>query len=216
MSDVLTLASDFIDRMSNPGYGIRVNEDYSLRFANLLSSEGFDRLIQAEAGRLSDVNALSPHGWLWLLGWARAKDVSLNDKLLLDLAERWSNVFMQVSVIELATQRSDWDQRAEVTSLENFDHAWLRELMRRCTKWSNMEQVKPEDYTGRSERCLIALLQVGRDITLDAASSLLNHHWLGQATLLKFFWLRCDLLDEETRSIWISRLQPPRRPDERL
>ena len=42
MNEILTLASDFVERMSNPAYGVRVNEDYSYglqRFCLQTSSE---------------------------------------------------------------------------------------------------------------------------------------------------------------------------------
>lgn len=70
MSAVFPLASEFIDRMANPAHGIRVNEEYSLRFAKLLSSEEFALLLRREASRLKDPDDLTAHGWLWLLGWA--------------------------------------------------------------------------------------------------------------------------------------------------
>src|SRR4026208_239719 len=108
MSDVLALSSDFIERMSNPAYGVSVNEDYSIRFGKMLTSDGFDDMLQHEARRLRNVDTLSSHGWLWLLDWAKSRNISLDDELLLDLTERWSSVFMQVSVIDLATQNAEW------------------------------------------------------------------------------------------------------------
>ena len=33
MTALLTLASEFIERMSNPAYGVLVNEEYAIRFA---------------------------------------------------------------------------------------------------------------------------------------------------------------------------------------
>ena len=63
--------------------------------------------------------------------------------------------------------------------------------------------------TRRSETVLIALMQVGREITLDAASTLLNHQWIGQPRLVEFFWSICRGLDDETQHLWVSRLRPP-------
>jgi hypothetical protein len=213
MSRVLALASDFIERMSNPAYGVRVNEDYSMRFADLLSSEGFADLLSSEIEELKDPDTLSPHGWLWLLSWARSRKIRLDGKLMLDLTESLSSVFMQVATIDLATQQADWGRRETVAPLNEFDHRWMSKLLRRCTEGHGEKDMKYDHVdTRRSENTLIALMQVGSDITLDAASTLLNHHWPGQYSLVRFFWSLCGELDHETREVWISRLRPPKKP----
>lgn len=211
MSRVLALASDFIERMSNPAYGIRVNEDYALRFAALLSSDGFDGLMREEVTQLQDPETLSAHGWLWLLNWARSKEMSLNGELLLQLTTKFTNVFMQVAVIDLATRRADWARRETIPPLEKFDHPWLSNLLHGCT-YVPAEDEMEVGYvdTRRAETILTALMQVGSDIALDAASALLNHDWIGRSSLQRFFWSLCDELDDETRAHWISRLHPPR------
>ena len=211
MSQVLTLASEFIERMSNPAYGIRENEDYTMRFGSLLASEGFDDMLRREVAQLTNPESLSPHGWFWLLSWARSKNISLDEKLLLNLSERLSSVFMQVAIIDVATRMVDWKRRETVTPLQKFDYPWLSELLRRCTKGHIEKDSRPHHIdTRRSETVLIALMQVGSDITLDAASTLLNHRWSGQSLLVKFFWSLCRELDEETREEWVSRLHPPK------
>ena len=111
MSEVLTLASEFIDRMSNPAYGIHINEEYSLRFANLLKSNEFEHRLEREVERINDTDTLSPYGWLWLLGWVKSRNVVLDDELLLRLTEKWASISMQVSAIELETRRADWARR---------------------------------------------------------------------------------------------------------
>lgn len=118
MSEVLTLASDFIDKMSNPSYGIHVNEDYSLRFAKLIENNEFVGPLVTEIRRLRDVNTFSPYGWLWILNWARSKRINLNSTLLLDLTEKWSSISMQALVIEVATQGADLGDRKYSTSLD--------------------------------------------------------------------------------------------------
>ena len=213
MSDVLTLASDFIDKMSNPAHGIHVNEDYSLRFASLLESEGFEGLLRREATRLNNKNTLTPNGWLWLLGWARSKDVALDDTLLLDLSEYWSSISMQVSTIEIATRNTIWSRRQRISSLEEFEHPWLAQLLQRCTTVADEDNIETNNIRARNaQNILVALLQVGSDLTLDAATTLLHHRWPGQRALLEFFWRLVDGLDDETQDVWISNVQPPQRP----
>jgi len=211
MSQVLALASEFIERMSNPAYGIRENEDYTMRFGALLASEGFDTMLRREVAQIKDPDSLSPHGWLWLLSWARSNEIPFDERLLLHLTENLSSVFMQVAAIDVATRRADWMPRKTVAQLHEFDHPWLAELLRRCTE-VHREKDTGHDHvdTRRSETVLIALMQVGSDITLDAASALLNHSWIGQSLLVEFFWSLCSELDDETRERWVSRLHPPK------
>lgn len=210
MSQVLTLASEFIERMSNPAYGIRENEDHTMRFGALLASEGFEDLLRREVAQIRSPESLSPHGWLWLLNWARSQDIALDDKLLLHLTENFSSVFMQVAAIDVATRRADWVPRTSVVHLHEFDHPWLAKLLRRCTDVHDEEITTHRHVdTRRAETVLVALMQVGSDITLDAASSLLNHEWIGQSMLVEFFWSLCNGLDSGTRRKWISRLHPP-------
>ncbi len=54
MSGLLSLARDYIERMANPVYGFAVNEEYSLRFAELLATEGFESSLRREVEELRD------------------------------------------------------------------------------------------------------------------------------------------------------------------
>lgn len=210
MSHILPLASDFIERMSNPSYGIRVNEDYSIRLGTLLSSEGFEHELLREIEQLRDPEALTPHGWLWLLSWTRAKGASLDGKLLLHLAESFSSVFMQAAVIDLATLGFDGQSSDSTATIAEFSHPWLSMLLSNCTDaHGDDDKERRQADTRRAETVLIALMQVNREITLDAASTLLNHSWAGQPLLVQFFWSLCNELDDETQEVWISRLRPP-------
>lgn len=218
MSEILTLASEFIDRMSNPAYGIHTNEEYSLRFANLLKTNEFEYRLEGEIERISDIDVLSPYGWLWLLGWVKSRNVDLDDEVLLQLTEKWSSISMQVSTIELATRRAYWGNRKYNVPINEFDHPWLATLLRRCVTINNSDDERIESRNIRtrySQSILVALLQVGSNITLDAASTLLHHRWLGQFSLLEFFWLLVDGLDGETQDVWLSNIRPPDRPFER-
>jgi hypothetical protein len=195
--------------MSNPAYGIRVNEEYALRFSELLSSEGFNALLQHEAERSFDVDDLTPHGWLWFLGWARSHDVNVNEDLLLHLTERWSNVFMQVLAIDVATQQAEGGSRSAITPLSEFEHPFLRRLLQHSVELPEIESGGYEDIpTTRAENTLVALLQIGRDITIEAARSLLHHSWRGQSKLRNYYMALRENLDAETQEIWDLRLGP--------
>jgi len=218
MSTTLALAADFIERMSNPAYGIRTNEEYALRFAMLLDSEQFGSLMIHEAKELSAIDTLTPHGWLWFLRWAQSQSVPLNHKVLLDVIETWSSVLLQASAIDVGTQDTEWTEHRQIVPLEEFNHPFLRELLLRSirlpeTEPSQVEKIEGLDEglvrTSRAEGVLVALLQVGREITLDAATTLLHHRWMGQFKLVNYFWLLWQGLDAETQEVWNSRLRPP-------
>jgi hypothetical protein len=212
MSTMLTLAAEFLDRMTNPSYGPAINEDYSLRFAVLMSAENSDKSLDEEIGLLENVNTLGPYVWLWIINRARSRDIILSEDLLLHLTGRWPDVFIQAPVIDLATRNAEWSSPENVVSIKSFGHPWLSRLLQQCTGYRNdVADRSMFTLSRRAELSLISLLQVGKGITLDAASTLLNHSWEGRSHLVEFFWYRWDQLDEETQVIWQSRLHPPNR-----
>jgi hypothetical protein len=212
MSPFFTLAYDFIERMSNPAYGIRVNEDHALRFATLLESEGGITRLENEAKELSSSDSLTPHGWLWLLTWTRAQRIELNQELLLTLADTWSSVFMQVLVIDVATMSAEERPRERgrvPVSLSNISNTFLRELLQRVTHIGDLESRREVIPTQRAENTLVALLQIDRDVTIAAASSLLHHEWRGKSALLEFYRTLRNGFDEDIAKIWDDRLGQP-------
>jgi len=233
MSDFLELARDFIERMTNPAYGAETNEDYAIRLGRLLRSESFRGRLTEEVATVRDRDALTSHGWMWLLEWAKANGVTLPEDLLLELFDEWSSVFAKAEVIDVATARAP-DRRVEDygdATLEEFPHSFLRRLLLAVTGPRESEP-RPFDKraldegreggrdevreVGRAGPALVALMQVGRPIALDAAAVLLRHRWPGRAPLLEYFWALAAATDDETREIWIARLQPPERPRDTL
>jgi hypothetical protein len=197
--------------MANPVYGYTTNEDYSMRFAKLLESEGFEDQLGEEIRTLRDRDALTSHGWLWLIGWAKSRNIDLAEDLLVDLFEEWWSVYARCAIIDLATHRNEGQLRSTDNPLNEFPNRFLAKIMLLATKPEEAEGSTNElsRQTGRAESVLVSLLQVGRPITLEAASVLLRHHWKGQAQLLEFFWALCNSLDRETRDAWVERLKPP-------
>lgn len=230
MSDLFVLAADFIDRVANPGYGIRVNEDYSLALSTLLGSEdrAVETLLSQQVKSLYNPDALTPHGWLWLMAWARSSSVDLNNRMLLAVVLRWPIVFVQVPAIELATRRKKWRRRKRVSSLASFGHPWLRDLLKVCVEWRDYghdegdgtrraadDQTLAPLHPGLAQSILVALLQLGNELSLDAAATLLNHSWPGQTALLASYEMLLTGLDPETRSVWELRLGKGRRDQNR-
>src|SRR5690349_9132610 len=101
MSDLLKLAADFIEKMNNPANGPLVNEEYSLKMAQMLTGEGFREVLANEIQTVEDVNTLSSYGWIWLIKWCRVNEIIISERLLFELMQQWSNVFMQTAIIDL-------------------------------------------------------------------------------------------------------------------
>jgi len=238
MSDLLFLASDYIERMSNPVYGVSMNEDYGLKLATLLRREGFEASLTEEIRSLRDPNTLTSFGWLWLFGWARARNIALDEDLLIALYEEWSSEFIKAAIVELATQDFKYSPNpipkpypTQTSLIEEFPNRFLSRIMAQATRVSDAKldpsedrpsaqrnamspeeeqnQFEQEPSTELAESTLIALLQVGSDITTDAAKVLLEHEWPGKDQLLESFREILDGLEPETRKVWITRLEPP-------
>jgi hypothetical protein len=227
MSDLLFLASDYIERMANPVYGTSMNEDYALKFATLLSREGFEERLNEEMKTLTDRETLTSYGWLWLFGWARSRDIDLNEDLLFDLYEEWSSVFVRAEIVDLATRNVDYSERPNIDlSVEGFPNRFLSRIMSQATRRPEMDETRypeaedrelfeeqraPEagPSTALAESTLAALIQVDTPITIDAARVLLWHKWEGQEQLLQSFWAIYEALDPETHDVWAKHLDPP-------
>jgi hypothetical protein len=230
MSSLLELAADFFDRMANPAHGAQVNEEYALRLAALLDGELESRLTE-EARRLSDAQALTPHGWMWVLGWSKAHEVRLDDALLTALCEQWESSTFKAMVIENAIgfQHDNVEASAPAAtfSIDDVDGTWLRELIRRAVQITPSDNDQPDprqaEFPGNSRNAsesivrrhsrhahslLVALLLVDQYVTLNAASALLRHPWVGRPALLESFEARVMALDPESQSIWLQRLAP--------
>jgi hypothetical protein len=229
MSDLLILARDYIEKMANPVYGFTINEDYSIRFARLLERDGFENLLTGEIREVHDRDALTSYGWLWLMGWAKSRSIDLSEALLLELFDEWSSVFIKCTILELATQRTE-NARTDrgAVRLSDFPNRFLRNVMVAAISTKRPDVPEQDPFRpereerpfieplsmGRSESLLVALLQVGTPVTLDAASVLLRHECEGQEQLRAFFWVLFDALDPETRTEWRRQLGSlPERPE---
>lgn len=216
MSTVLALARDFIERMSNPVFGISVNEEYSLEFGQLLQSEGFTEQLRRDIQSLEYPGEMTSHAWMWLIGWARSNRVALRDNLLVELFDQWSSVFVKTAILDLITteSRESWrperDRRGDIS-----ENPVIAAIVARTIAYGPSGEREQQDAPGimaplgRAEAALIALLQVGRPVTLQAAHGLLQQRWPGQERLLEFFWSLADSLEEETRAVWLREVDPP-------
>lgn len=220
MSSLLELATEFLDRMTNPAYGADVNEEYALRLARLLDGALAERLA-SEAQELRTPDALTPHAWTWLLGWAKSAGTALDPELLLALCEQWESATFKAAVIEAAIVNDSGEPSSagvrDVPDVRDFPNPWLRTLLTRATH-PDVEPTRADSkvpltrgyrHSRHVQSLLNALLLVERDVTVRAAAALLREPWEGQRALLEAFWARIESLDPETREVWLGRLQPP-------
>lgn len=215
MAALLTLAADFIEKVSNPSYGRLINEEYSMKLGQLMNEEGFKDTLRREIETTTDVNTLSSHGWIWLIQWCRINEIKLPAELSLRLVQRWSNVFVQASIIDLATYDTDESNRS-LPNTRGPDNDWLIQLIEICTTSPRNEQTESSSEEENvnslaAENLLIALLQVGSFVAITTAQRLLNEQWPGREKLRRFFWFRFDRLDAQTQEIWLSIISPPER-----
>jgi hypothetical protein len=175
---------------------------------------------------------LSSHGWLWLVGWAKSRNIDLTTDLLVELFDEWSDVFVKTNVMDLATRNAEYKVPGYLDiSIENFPDEFLRRVMLSAVRieregsrelgrtFDEQEEFRrPEAVPaiGRAEALLVSLLQVGRSITLNAASTFLSYEWQGQGHMQIFFFLLYDKLDEESQTAWRRSIPGmPNRPNER-
>jgi hypothetical protein len=219
MSSLLALASEFLDRMSNPAFGVQVNEDYATRFATLIDESDEERLA-GEIAQLRSASELTANGWSWLLGWVRAHpEVRVRGATLLDVCEHWESATFKADVIETAIVAPLDFEEERPGVVEGVPNPWLQELVSRAVLFSETSQSDEHDEGEPGEdvgprlssrhiySLLLALLQVGDDQTLQAATALLGHRWAGQESLREFVTSWLQGLDPQTRAMWSTRLQ---------
>ena len=224
---LIELAAEFFDRMANPVYGAQVNEEYALRFGQLMDDEATYRMAR-EVRQVRSVSALSPSGWSWLLGWVRTEpEAELSPSVLRDLCEQWPSTTFKAEVIRTALSRSDRpvsrdSYGRDQVGIDSLPDPWLRELLFRSVRpetteetdieLSDTDRAEPTLHSRHVHSLLMALILVDTEESLDAAAALLQHPWPGQESLVSAFWSRVNALEEEAREVWIDRLRPPPDP----
>jgi hypothetical protein len=228
MSSLIELASEFLDRIGNPAYGAQINEEYAIRLTALLGIDTpeIDRRFATEVAALDDVEALTPTGWLWVLRWARAHDVRMSPDLLRALVERWEATSFKAVAIETAIADADDAERSETWLAGLVDRAVRTEITGDTTRPRdfggdepdrNQKSIRPPSERRGSRHAyslFLALVACDTAATTNAASDLVGRDWDGAEDLVLSVWARLDSLDDESRDVWLSRLQIPARPSD--
>lgn len=226
MKGFLGLASDFIERMSNPAFGTQVNESYGLRLAQLLAHD--KEMASAMTGMNDlqdwDVSLLTTDGWLWLLGWMKSHGTRPPDAFLHSLFDSTNYLPVRLRVVEAVTATAGLERfrdrhRESPPDIREFPESWLRTRMVRAVGPQELERRRERDGEPRflgpenvdlavaeSVELATLLLQVGNETALLTARSLLAHRWKGSERLRTHITQLFSGLDEETRSKWYFEL----------
>jgi hypothetical protein len=217
MSGLLRLANEFIDRMMNPAFGSLVNDEYAMRLGELLSDDEASARLESEMGRLTRVDELSAHTWMWLLSMP-GSDTALGTDLLLELARAFQSATFRVAVIDCATRGrprmgpTEDITLEEVPTLDQIDDRFLSGLVQSAVRTPRAQVTTNGVDVGsfpEAETLLVALLTVDRRDCHQVARALLHYEWPGQRALLAFFESRTTAMDDESRNRWL-RLRPAR------
>ncbi|GAA4363855.1 hypothetical protein [Nocardioides caricicola] len=223
MSGLLRLANEFLERMMNPSYGPLLNDEYAMRLGELLADEHTSDQLAQEATRLTRVDELSAHTWLWLLGQPQAD--AIDRGLLGYLCIEFEAAAFRARVIDSALRDNPRLEPGEVyvsgrQSIQELENVWLRDLVATVVQLgddSEGTQAPSSDSAGNfrgpdpynAQSMLVALLSVGRRDCHEAAAALLHHEWAGQDALLRSFDSRMTSMDEASQTQW-TRLRPGR------
>jgi hypothetical protein len=107
---------------------------------------------------------------------------------------------MQVLIVDLGTRDYE-DHHGDRKEWLSSYVRWSIDVAGDTVEWRNVD-------TRRAETAFITLLQVGRGITIDAAARLLRRDWVGRGQLLEFYQNWTAGLDDDSRKMWMSRLEP--------
>jgi hypothetical protein len=218
VNGLLAIAESFIDRMTNPRYGPAVNEEYAMRFTELLNGDpGFATELANLSLDPEDIDSLPACAWPWYLEWRRLEGAPP------PTADFFEVLFAATDdpAIRLAVVQSALSERAADSSQDDFPDAalaplsdpglgseergairssWLRSQATRLTRAGDPAQTLPDAI-----ELATYLLQIGDS---DSLASLLSLPWPGQEALITAIarQLADANLDPETAAAWRSRL----------
>lgn len=235
MNGFLALAEGFLDRMTNPQYGTEVNEEYSLRFHQVLAEDPeFAVSFASLPLDPEDIDSLPICAWPWYLQWRAERSEPPSAEFLDALFEATDDPGVRLAVLQSALSdhshsRQDGanDTRpygngqpapddsaatspearwsSELEEREAIRSLWLSNRLTRLTG-------EPIDSSTFPEVVDIAtyLLQLGDTANLRA---FLSRPWVGQEALRQTVegQLAEANLDPETAARWRSQLglDPP-------
>jgi hypothetical protein len=108
MNGLLGIAESFLDRMTNPQYGAEVNDEYSLRFHQLLLEDlAFADSFARLALDPEDVGSLPICAWPWYLQWRAERAPPPSADFLDALFDSTDDPAVQMTVLQSALSDRD-------------------------------------------------------------------------------------------------------------
>jgi hypothetical protein len=106
MNGLLAIAETFLDRMTNPQYGNEINDQYALRFNQLLAG---DREFADSFARLDldpeDVGSVPMCAWPWYLQWRMERAAPPSESFLNALFDSTDDPAVRMIVMQSALSR---------------------------------------------------------------------------------------------------------------
>lgn len=220
MKAFVGLAAEFIDKLANPAHGVETNEAYGARLASLEQGDsrfGEQFAAACEELQADDLHLLGTSGWIWLLGWLASRSRRPPDAILDALYDETQDVVVRLRIVEAVTTFPPTIERFTVlrrrtTPLSEVPDRWLARRLVSLVE-PGVNRVDPSALAATQEFTLL-LLQVGNEVALSTARSLLAHHWPGGEELQASVRALFSRLDGETREAWLRMLglegSPPR------
>lgn len=223
MKGVIGLGADFFERLTDPVYGVEVNEAYAARLTDLTRRD--ERMwTQLLANDLapSDVDLLPAQTWLWYLDWLGDNGGLPPDDFVTALYEDVGDPVFRLRIVEavirhpeVATQLTERRLPGD-GGLAGLPSSWVRMRLLGLVRGSQADQ----EFEDREEQfheafeLATSLLQIGSQPALAVLGALLSHRWPGRGWLAdQVDHLLSATLEGEDLNNWRRRLglRPPPR-----
>jgi hypothetical protein len=189
MNALIGLVADFLDHLSDPGFGRQTNESYNLRLGSLLDKDErlSEQLANADLGP-DDVSSLSLASWLWYLRWRTLHGGQVpDDAFLSQLYDTTNEPIVRLRVVETVVMHYRGDQATtdwgpERRGLSLLPDNWLRHRMESIVGERESEASAPP--AEQAWELSAYLLQLGDDFSLAALRALLAEQWSGRPFLI--------------------------------
>jgi hypothetical protein len=162
----LRLASDFIERAASAGYGVPINEEYTLRWLMLRADGDVMRALNVAELGPNDVDTLSPEAWVWLGASLGGNDPELPAALMEALFTATDDPIYRLRIADVALRHPSLSERYSrfFPSLFEAPPSWPRDRLLRLGD-------KEGERDGLAEMITI-LLQVGNKPSLRLLNGL--------------------------------------------
>lgn len=183
MTVPLALLADFIEKLTEPRFGLATNETYAARLTTELDADPeFAAEFANYALRPADVPALSLGGWLWYLAWRRQRSYRPPDGGFLDaLYDSSAEPIVRFQVV-LESVRHPSVTAALRDNSSKVPASWLTNRIGRLT---DSHESEAGAAVAEAQELALYLIQLGDPVSRAALASLLRERWLGQGSLIE-------------------------------